>query len=75
MNNITPKNIYLSLLALVLSIYSYAGIPGGGPPPPTPPPPPGFPIDGGLILLFLIALIYGLYKMKKVVVETKQKTP
>ncbi len=29
----------------------------------TPPPPDGLPIDNGLIILFAIAIIYGIYKV------------
>lgn len=36
------------------------------PPPPGPPPPPGLPIDDGIIPLFVIALIYGVYKLNKI---------
>lgn len=41
----------------------------GMPPPPAPPPPPGLPIDGGLVVLFMVALVYGVYKIHKI---TKQ---
>jgi hypothetical protein len=33
------------------------------PPPPMPPPPPGLPIDNGIVLLFVFALVYGIYKL------------
>jgi hypothetical protein len=71
MNNITPKNINLTLLTVIFSVCSYAGVPGGGPPPPTGPLPPGAPIDGALILLFIVGIIYGSYKIKKVVFARK----
>ena len=32
---------------------------------PTPPPPPGLPIDGGLVILFFLALVSGYYLSKK----------
>lgn len=35
------------------------------PPPPTPPPPPGSPIDGSIAVLFVFAIILGLYKLNK----------
>lgn len=38
---------------------------GNMPPPPAPPPPPGLPIDHGLVVLFVIALVYGIYKINK----------
>lgn len=37
---------------------------GQGPPPP-PPPQPGLPIDGGIWLLLISGLIYGVYKIRK----------
>lgn len=44
---------------------------GGAPPPPMPPPPPGLPIDNGIILLFVVGLVYGVYKTHK---NSKQVT-
>ncbi len=41
--------------------------------PPTPgrgPTPPGLPIDNGIIVLFLLALVYGIYKMYKLSKQT-----
>jgi hypothetical protein len=35
------------------------------PPPPPMPPPVGLPIDNGLMILFVAALIYGVYKVIK----------
>jgi len=34
-------------------------------PPPPPPPPPGLPIDGGLLFLAVIGVIYGVKKLRK----------
>ncbi|WP_299121401.1 hypothetical protein [uncultured Winogradskyella sp.] len=39
---------------------------GATPPPPMPPPPPGLPIDGGIVALFFIALVFGIYKSNKI---------
>ncbi|WP_370003662.1 PID-CTERM protein-sorting domain-containing protein [Winogradskyella sp.] len=39
---------------------------GATPPPPMPPPPPGLPIDGGIVMLFLVALSLGIYKAYKI---------
>lgn len=33
-----------------------------GPPPPAPPPPPGLPIDGAVIFVLILGLLYGIYK-------------
>jgi len=34
----------------------------GNPPPPMPPPPPGLPIDGPVLLVLAIGIIYGIKK-------------
>jgi hypothetical protein len=36
------------------------------PPPPTPPPPPGVPIDSGVILLIVFAIVLAFYKIQKI---------
>ena len=41
------------------------------PPPPTPPPPPGLTIDGGLVVLFFLALVSGYYLSKKYISTKK----
>jgi len=33
-----------------------------GPPPPAPPPPPGLPIDGAVIFVLILGILYGIYK-------------
>jgi hypothetical protein len=43
------------------------------PPPPTPPPPPGTPIDGGVVIMFFIALGLG-YIMSKKYFNTKKSS-
>lgn len=35
------------------------------PPPPAPPPPPGLPIDGGLSLLLVSGVAYGIYELRR----------
>jgi hypothetical protein len=62
------KNILASFLFLIIGLVSMAQGPSGmpTPPPPGPPPPPGLPIDDGIIPLFVIALIYGVYKLNKI---------
>jgi len=59
--NFVPMRIKLVIIAFFASSLSvFAQQP---PPPPTPPP--GFPIDGGLIVLMVFALLLGLYKINK----------
>lgn len=43
------------------------------PPPPTPPPPPGLPIDGGVLILLFISVLFGLYKVYQF--NLNKKTP
>jgi hypothetical protein len=43
-----------------------------GPPPPGVPPP-GLPIDGGVVLLLVAALVYGIYKINQL--KLHKKTP
>lgn len=43
---------------------------GATPPPPMPPPPPGLPIDGGIVVMFFIALSFGIYKAYKITAKT-----
>ena len=44
-----------------------------GPPPPRTPPPPGLPIDGNLVIMLIIALVYGGYKIYDL--KLNKKTP
>ena len=57
------KNMLASIALFLVSFASMAQ--GATPPPPSPPPPPGLPIDGGIIALLVVALIYGVYKINK----------
>jgi hypothetical protein len=59
-NNTLPKYMIASILCFFTSLMALAQ--GDTPPPPTPPPPPGLPIDRGILILFVIALVYGVYK-------------
>ena len=36
------------------------------PPPPPQPPPPGLPIDSGIAVLFVVTLVFGVYKAIKI---------
>ncbi|MBU2926666.1 hypothetical protein [Winogradskyella psychrotolerans] len=42
---------------------------GSVPPPPAPPSPPGLPIDTGIVVLFTLALCYGVYISYKLSVK------
>lgn len=59
------KNMFASILVFFVGFASMAQSATGAPPPPAPPGPPGFPIDNGLIALFILALGYGIYKSYK----------
>jgi len=73
--NFARKNFYLllhpmkfvpnSILILLAILVPFAGINAapGAPPPPSPDPPPGAPIDSGLFMLLMIAIIYGIFKV------------
>jgi hypothetical protein len=61
------------LSVLVIVFPSFKGFANNGPPPPGIPPPPGLPIDGGVVLLFAAAIIYGLYKIH--LSKLNKKTP
>jgi len=53
-----------SILFLLVSFVCAAqGI--DNPPPPMPPPPPGLPIDGNVLLVLVLGLIYGTYSRMK----------
>jgi hypothetical protein len=56
---IIPNRILVIIALCLLSFASVAA--PNDPPPPTPPPPPGSPIDGGVLLLFTVSLLYGFY--------------
>jgi ABC-type antimicrobial peptide transport system permease subunit len=64
MNSIQNKNMFASIVSFFIGFVSLAQ--GSTPPPPMPPPPPGLPIDGGLLILFVVALLFGCYKAYKI---------
>jgi hypothetical protein len=68
--NIAPKHIKLSLLVFLTALSTYAQ---QDPPPPPQPDivPPGLPIDGGVALLFLVAILYGIYSLRKFNLQSK----
>jgi hypothetical protein len=60
--------IILVFAFLFLSSLGFAALPSPGfatppPPPPTTPPPPGLPIDGGIFVMVVVGLIFGIYKI------------
>ena len=58
-------NKILTLIVVLFSVQAAIAANPTPPPPPPAPPPPGLPIDGGLVLLFFVALISGYYLSKK----------
>jgi hypothetical protein len=59
-------NKIITILVTFFSIQvALAADPALQPPPPGPPPPPGMPIDGVLLMLFVLALVSGYYLSKK----------
>ncbi|HBI00911.1 PID-CTERM protein-sorting domain-containing protein [uncultured Flavobacterium sp.] len=63
---IVPNKFLIALMGCfigMVSVSSYASAVSNiqNPPPPTPPPP-GLPIDGGVVLLLLIGLVFAFYK-------------
>lgn len=57
------KNMFASILTIFTCLVSVAQ--GATPPPPAAPEPPGLPIDEGIVILFVLALSYGVYKALK----------
>jgi hypothetical protein len=64
---ITAQKKRISVIVLLLATLSNYAAPVGpsDPPPPTPPPPPGLPIDGSILVLLAIGIVYGFYLVKK----------
>ncbi len=61
---IVPNRIIIILVLLLWSFASHAA-PAEPPQPSFPPPPPGLPLDGGVLLLMVVSLAFGLYKIYK----------
>ena len=59
---IVPNRVIIILTVFLLPVSSIFAAPGP-PPPSTPPPPPGLPLDGGIALLVIASLLFGLYKI------------
>ncbi len=60
---IQNKKIIASILFVLISFVCVAQV--SGPPPPSPPPPPGLPVDGGILTLLGLGLVYGAKKLLK----------
>ena len=63
-------NKILTLIVVLFSVQAAIAA-NPTPPPPTAPPPPGLPIDGGLVILFFLALVSGYY-LSKIYISTKK---
>jgi hypothetical protein len=64
-----PKS--LIVLAFTLVSVTIFAVENPGPPPPNPPPPPAAPIDGVLVVLMIIGLIYAFYKFNNSSINKK----
>jgi hypothetical protein len=60
--NFVPNRIFISLVMFLVSLAANAAA-SNPPPPSSPPPPPGSPLDGGILILLVISITYGLYKI------------
>jgi hypothetical protein len=67
---IVPIRILFVLMVFFVTDAALASGPSS-PPPPTPPP--GLPIDGGVMLLAIVAVFFGLYKVYQL--KLNNKTP
>ena len=63
-------NKILTLIVVLFSVQAAIAA-NPTPPPPPAPPPPGLPIDGGLVILFFLALVSGYYLSKKYISTKK----
>jgi hypothetical protein len=61
---IVPNRIVIILVVFFLQ-QTNVFADSGPPPPSSPPPPPGLPLDGGLFMLLVVSLCYGIYKLNK----------
>jgi hypothetical protein len=64
-------NKIILTIVVLLCTHGVLAAPPVGPPPPTPPPPPGLPIDGNILILFVLAIVSGYYLSKKFI-DTKK---
>ncbi|WP_396155924.1 hypothetical protein [Flavobacterium sp.] len=59
---IVPNRIIIFLVVFLVQQATVFAAPSP-PPPTTPPPPPGLPLDGGIFLLVLLSVSYGVFKL------------
>ncbi|WP_264559862.1 hypothetical protein [Flavobacterium sp. N2270] len=64
---VTIQKIVLVLMVMLSSQLMFSQTP----PPPTPPPPPGLPIDGGIVVMFFVALGLGYILTRKYFITKK----
>ena len=62
---IVPNRFIIILVVFLLQGTAVFANPGP-PPPSTPPPPPGLPLDGGILVLALFSICFGIYKLNKI---------
>ena len=66
------RTIMNKIITILVVLFSIQGVLAADPTPPPPtPPPPGLPIDGGLVVLFFLALVSGYYLSKKYISTKK----
>ena len=58
-------NRFIIILVVFLLQHASLFADAGPPPPSSPPPPPGLPLDGGLCMLLIVSMCYGIYKLNK----------
>ncbi len=58
------SRVFAVILFILLNLSALGQVPTL-PPPPSPPPPPGTPIDEGLIVLLVLGISLGVYKILK----------
>ena len=59
---IQNKRTIASILFVLISFVCLAQG-SGTPPPPSPPPPPGLPVDGGVLMVLGLGILYGVKKL------------
>ncbi|MBP9794234.1 MAG: hypothetical protein KBC56_09575 [Flavobacterium sp.] len=60
-----PKNISLLLMTVVCLLFTTVMFSANTPPPPPTPDPPGLPIDQNILILILVAVVFGCYSLVK----------